>query len=336
MEDNKQNQALSMGKRIMQLRKAAGMTQEQLSAMVGVTPQAVSKWENDISCPDIATLPHLAEIFGVSTDALLGREDMDTEAVRAAYAKESSVRKQKSRGGIYFGILVAAAGLALLCGQFIDIPFQPWGVIWSAVLMGLGVAWVVQRFNFLALGVALLGLYYLMNNLGVQMPFAMSWGVALSAFLVLLGLTILWDHLFPHAEKDAKKWEDWGPGSDYVRRHAESAFSDEDGQVQLKSVFAENTYATNTPLFRGGNMEVRFGHGVLDMRTLQSVAADAVLHVEISFGSGEVWLPRGLRADLSVSKSCGDCEEHAAPAPDAKPIRIEGSVSFGSLEIHYS
>ena len=61
----------TLGKRISSHRKKLGMTQDQLAEKLGVTAQAVSKWENDQSCPDIAMLPKLAEIFGVTTDYLL-------------------------------------------------------------------------------------------------------------------------------------------------------------------------------------------------------------------------------------------------------------------------
>ena len=44
------------------------MTQEQLAGKLGLTFQAVSKWETGLSCPDIALLPQLAEIFGVTVD----------------------------------------------------------------------------------------------------------------------------------------------------------------------------------------------------------------------------------------------------------------------------
>ena len=62
----------TLGKRIMQCRKQLHLTQDQLADKLGVTAQAVSKWENNQSCPDIATLPKLASIFGITTDALLG------------------------------------------------------------------------------------------------------------------------------------------------------------------------------------------------------------------------------------------------------------------------
>ena len=64
----------SMGSIIARLRKEKGMTQEQLANELGVSYQAVSKWENELSSPDISALPLLADLFGVSIDALFGRE----------------------------------------------------------------------------------------------------------------------------------------------------------------------------------------------------------------------------------------------------------------------
>ena len=63
---------MNLGNNISEKRKAKGMTQEELAANLGVSPQAVSKWENDLSCPDISLLPAIAKIFGMSVDELLG------------------------------------------------------------------------------------------------------------------------------------------------------------------------------------------------------------------------------------------------------------------------
>lgn len=69
---------MTLGNRIGQYRRKLGMTQEALAQSCGVTNQAVSKWESDACCPDIVLLPRLAEVFGVSIDALFGRAAADT------------------------------------------------------------------------------------------------------------------------------------------------------------------------------------------------------------------------------------------------------------------
>ena len=59
---------------IAKYRKELGLTQEGLALKLGVTNQAVSKWESGQSCPDIALLPVLADLFGITLDQLFGRE----------------------------------------------------------------------------------------------------------------------------------------------------------------------------------------------------------------------------------------------------------------------
>ena len=78
------NYAQILSERILCLRKEKGLTQESLAQRLGVSFQAVSKWENEQSCPDIALLPLLADIFGVPVDSLFGRA---TEAKKAGDGK---------------------------------------------------------------------------------------------------------------------------------------------------------------------------------------------------------------------------------------------------------
>ena len=61
----------TLGTMIAELRKQHGMTQLELAEKMGVTDKAVSKWERDLSCPDINSLPTLAEILGVSVEELM-------------------------------------------------------------------------------------------------------------------------------------------------------------------------------------------------------------------------------------------------------------------------
>lgn len=61
------------GQRIAQLRRERGMTQEAMAQKLGITNQAVSKWESDQCCPDIMQLPALADLLGITLDELFGR-----------------------------------------------------------------------------------------------------------------------------------------------------------------------------------------------------------------------------------------------------------------------
>ncbi len=61
----------TLGMMIAELRKEHGMTQMELAEKMGVTDKAVSKWERNLSCPDINSLPNLAALFGVSVDELM-------------------------------------------------------------------------------------------------------------------------------------------------------------------------------------------------------------------------------------------------------------------------
>ena len=79
----------SFGQRFARLRKSKGYTQEQIAEKVNISYQAVSKWENDISSPDISILGELANILDVTIDELLGRVDSHkVELVEEAKRKE--------------------------------------------------------------------------------------------------------------------------------------------------------------------------------------------------------------------------------------------------------
>ena len=65
----------NLGKKIAEARRRARLTQNDLAARVGVTAQAVSKWEQGRSCPDIAILDEIADALGISLFELLGMEE---------------------------------------------------------------------------------------------------------------------------------------------------------------------------------------------------------------------------------------------------------------------
>lgn len=82
-----------MGTMIAELRKQQGMTQMELAGKMGVTDKAVSKWERDLSCPDINSLPELAEILGVSVDELMQvKREADTPKKSSAEIVETALK----------------------------------------------------------------------------------------------------------------------------------------------------------------------------------------------------------------------------------------------------
>lgn len=78
---------IEIGNRIKELRKAKGMTQEQLAEALGISFQAVSKWENNIAMPDITLVPVIARVFGVTTDDLFAHnlKEMQEEVKQISY-----------------------------------------------------------------------------------------------------------------------------------------------------------------------------------------------------------------------------------------------------------
>jgi len=67
----KAKEPVTLGERLSAARKAKGLTQDDFAKHLDVTPQAISKWENNLSCPDILLLPKISEILGVSIEELL-------------------------------------------------------------------------------------------------------------------------------------------------------------------------------------------------------------------------------------------------------------------------
>ena len=81
----------TLGRRIARLRLAKTATQERLAKELNVSPQAVSKWENDINYPDISLLPDLARFLGVSVDELLSGASASAQESTAAEKSTAEV-----------------------------------------------------------------------------------------------------------------------------------------------------------------------------------------------------------------------------------------------------
>ena len=64
----------TIGEKIAELRKQKNMTQEGFGAMLGISAQSVSKWENNVSLPDISLIPIIADTFDISIDELFDKK----------------------------------------------------------------------------------------------------------------------------------------------------------------------------------------------------------------------------------------------------------------------
>lgn len=115
----------TLGEMIASLRKENRMTQLELAEKMGVTDKAVSKWERDLSCPDINTLPKLAEVFDISVDELM--------QVKAASQNE----KKKDFSPIVHMIMRAVA-LAMGVGVVILSTLKELDVDSGITMLGIG------------------------------------------------------------------------------------------------------------------------------------------------------------------------------------------------------
>ena len=116
----------TLGARIADLRKQQGMTQLDLAGKLGVTDKAVSKWERNLSCPDIHSLPVLAEALGVTVEDLM-------------QGKQARNMQATSTGRIVRIICVAVAlamGIAVAVLSILDaLEFRS-----AAGMLGIGLA----------------------------------------------------------------------------------------------------------------------------------------------------------------------------------------------------
>ena len=96
----------TLGMMISSLRKEKGMTQLDLAEEMGVTDKAVSKWERDISCPDINSIPKLADVLGVSVEELM-QVKIEANTEQKNNSVEKIINTALKAVGIAQGVAVA-------------------------------------------------------------------------------------------------------------------------------------------------------------------------------------------------------------------------------------
>ena len=116
----------SIGETIASLRKQKGMTQNELAEKMNVTDKAVSKWERDLSCPDINTISKLADILDVSVEELL----------KAKKKENSNTTKMKDLINLILKAVALAMGIAVVVLNILN----QIDVKSSIIMLGIGIA----------------------------------------------------------------------------------------------------------------------------------------------------------------------------------------------------
>ena len=117
----------TLGMMIASLRKEKRMTQIELAEKMGVTDKAVSKWERDLACPDVSTLPKLAEVFDISVDELM-------------QCKAESQNKKKKDFTPMIHMIMKAVALAMGVGVVVLSILKELEVDSGMAMLGIGLA----------------------------------------------------------------------------------------------------------------------------------------------------------------------------------------------------
>lgn len=131
---------MTLGEKIQQLRKAAGISQEQLAEQLDVTRQSISKWELNDAVPEISKIIILSELFSVSTDELL-KDSSIQNLGEASTNKNTSTLEQITKMNaankqVNLGFKTIVAGLIMLVLEFMFLPV--FGALQKAHVNGQG------------------------------------------------------------------------------------------------------------------------------------------------------------------------------------------------------
>ena len=340
-------QQMTLGKRIAMLRKNQGLTQEQLGEKLGVSAQAVSKWENDIACPDITMLPLLADVFGVTTDELLGLKPIESHVVILDKDPEEE-KSSKSRGingtfefemgkGNRWGGICCCIMAILICVMLIlrgttSLFNRPdvnvWNYIWPIAVFSLGLMRVRKNPVF---GSALMAVgIYEFIWFGWGVPFEIKWYVILLVLAIAYLVKILFDYII-----GKKHYSVHGTGNG-ENPHRVAEYSTEGEYLKAELSFGNNTIVYPHETLTGMDVETNFGDQKIDLTGVKTFANNPVLKMDVNFGNLVIYLPSCVQVHRSLDTAFGAMQQKGAPSPDADQVAyIKGDVDFGNLEIRY-
>jgi len=332
----------TIGKRIAENRKRLGLTQDALAEQLGVTAQAVSKWENDQSCPDITMLPKLAEIFGTTTDALLGIQTVHTAEVvtDTAEKEENSGNKWEvtwdagKHGSVTLAILVLLVGALTMANEIFSWNVGFWSILWPSTLLVYGFSSLFKKFSFFSFGCGLFGCYFLIQNLGIW-QLDLSSKLLFPAVILLFGLSLLVDAL---RKPNKPKFRISRNGVDLSGngKNKKCEFNTDTHTFDCSLSFGEQDYYIDIPLLQSGDISCSFGELTVDLGGCEEVFQNCEIDASCSFGELTLLVPKRFRVEPDSSTAFANFEISGQPDPEPKGIiRLDASVSFGQIEVRY-
>lgn len=333
----------TLGKRIVANRRRLGITQDRLAEQLGVTAQAVSKWENDQSCPDITMLPKLAEIFGISVDCLLGLSE--PEKVREAELVEPAQNRESEESGgsksqwefhwdagrkprIFFALWVLLMGGMMLYSLLANRHFTLWEMAWPSALMLFGISGLYPNFSFFRLGCSLFGLYSLFENLQIT-SLGFSGDLLMIAAVMLFGLSLLVD-AFRKPEEPRFSFT-----HNAANKQKCSCTQTED-RFASNVAFSEETHRISLPRLAGGTANVSFGDATVDLSGCKEIASACTVDANCSFGSLTLRIPSRFRVELKHSTSFASVDQKGHPDPEPEgTVFLDAKASFGEITVIY-
>ena len=322
----------TLGRRIAAHRKRLGLTQDGLAEQLGVTAQAVSKWENDQSCPDISMLPKLSEIFGITIDTLLGVEKQ-TEVREVPSEPEEPVPVQREMPGRKEGIgialwLLLTGGLLLACEllplYLFPVPF--WTLLGLTGLTVFGLFGLYPRLSMFRLGCALFGGYYL--YCAVCCPrVQLNQELLLPILLVFFGLSLLVDSIrgrrLPAMHCN-------------IEELSKNYFGYDGNTFMCQTCFGEGHRMIQLPRLDGGDAQVTFGELSVDIHDCMAIGENCSIHLKCCFGSLTLYVPRQWRLQCTNRTAFGTVQDYGSAAADAEgTIQAECDARFGEISIKY-
>lgn len=334
----------TIGKRIAQHRKNLGLTQDQLAEKLGITAQAVSKWENDLSCPDIAMLPRLADIFATSTDALLGRENPlpvcqsvvvekeDTEKNGFTYNSDNGKMDFHWDGvkleGIGLACWVLLVGIVYLITRLIPIDVSLWNILWPSFLLVFGICGLYPRFSVIRMGCTLTGAYFLLEKLQI-LSVELDSGILTGLLFLMFGVALLTDSLRKHQKRKHNACR----GS---CRQFQNDYHTERNTFFYDAAFGDSTQTVVLDTLERGEISVSFGDYTVDLRGISAIEKNCQLSAECAFGQLNIQVPRCYCVMSGSSTAFASFQVQGQPDSNPKGIiHLDADVSFGQITVIY-